>query len=123
MPQAKVQIANVKIKKGPDLCRGPSVFSASCFGLAGDYVRRTWAFSALADLEFNFLAFIKIGVSAALDFRVMNEQIVAAIIWADKSKTFAAVKPFYCTCTHKKSPFGPLIGHKICLSYWLREYS
>jgi len=78
----------------------PLVFSASCFGLAGDYIGRTRAFSALSDLEVNLLAFIKIGVTGALDFRMMNEQIVAATIGADKSKTFAAVKPFYCTCTH-----------------------
>ena len=79
---------------------GPLVFSAFCFGLAGDYVGRTWAFSALSDHELNLLPFIKIGVTGALDFRVVNEQILAATIGADKSKSFTAVKPFYCTCTH-----------------------
>jgi hypothetical protein len=76
------------------------------FGLAGDYVRRAWAFFALSDCELYLLAFVKIGVSGALDFRVMDEQIFAAALGGDKSKSFAAVKPFHNTFTHKKSPFG-----------------
>ena len=80
--------------------QSPLVFSACCFGLAGGYVGRTRAFSALSDLKVNLLAFVKIGVTGAIDFRVMNEQIIAAIIGAYKSKAFCPVKPFYCTCTH-----------------------
>jgi len=91
---------SIQIKKAPTCVGALWFFSASCFQLAGDYIRRTRAFSALADHELDLLPFIKIGVSGALDFRVMDEQIVAATIGADKSKTFAAIKPFYCTCTH-----------------------
>jgi hypothetical protein len=76
------------------------VLSEHRFELPGDYARRARAFSALSDHELDLLAFIKIGVTGALDFRMMDEQIVAATIGADKSKSFAAVKPFYCTCTH-----------------------
>ena len=77
-----------------------------CFGLGRDYVGRTRAFFALSDLELNFLAFLKIGVAGRLDFRVMNEQIIAAIIGRDKSKAFLPVKPFYCTCTHYSAPLA-----------------
>lgn len=76
------------------------------FKLAGDDVRRTRAFFALSDLELHLLALIKRGVAAHLDFRMMNEQILAGIIGGDKSKTFASVEPFYCTCTHYYAPLA-----------------
>jgi hypothetical protein len=34
----------------------------------------------------------------------MDEQIVAAIIRGDKSKSLFRVKPFYYTCTHLRTP-------------------
>jgi len=82
-------------------------------GLAGDYVGRTRAFFALSDLELNLLALLKIGVAGALDFRVMNEQIIAAIIGADKSKAFFPILT--------KVSFGLLNGHKLCLSDFFKR--
>ena len=78
----------------------PLVFPACCFGLTWDYVGRTRAFFALSNLEFYPLAFLKTGVAGGLDFRVMNEQVIARAIGGDKPKAFFPVKPFYCTCTH-----------------------
>jgi hypothetical protein len=88
------------------------VLSEHRFGLAGDYVRRTRPFFALSDHELYLLAFIKTGVSGALDFRVMNEQILAAALGADKSESFASVKPFHNTFTHKKISFWPSMAVK-----------
>jgi hypothetical protein len=36
----------------------------------------------------------------------MNEQILAALVWSDKSEAFFPVKPFYCTCTHFCAPLA-----------------
>jgi len=81
-------------------------FEACCLALTGDYVGRTRAFFALSNLELHLLAFIKTGVALRLDFRVMNEQIVTAVIGGDKSKAFLPIKPFYCTCTHYSAPLA-----------------
>jgi len=67
---------------------------------AWDYVGGTGAFFALSDLEVHFLTFLQRGVTARLYLRVVDEQIIAAIIGTDKSETLFFVKPFYCTCTH-----------------------
>jgi hypothetical protein len=98
------------------------VLSEHCFELTGDYVRRAWPFFALPDCELYLLAFFKIGVSAALDFRVMDEQILTAVLGADKSITFAAVKPLHNTFTHKKTPFWPLLAVKSASRICLRVY-
>jgi len=96
---------NIKLKTG-SVFEEPVSFPVFYFELAGDYVGCTRAFFALADLEFHLLAFVKRGVAAHLDFRMMNEQILAGIIGGDKSKTFASVKPFYCTCAHYCAPLA-----------------
>jgi hypothetical protein len=31
---------------------------------------------------------------------MMNEYIIAPVIWSNKSKTFAVVEPLYGTCSH-----------------------
>jgi len=80
------------------------VFPVCCFGLARDYVGRTGAFSALSDLELNLLTFLETGVPGGLDFRVMNEQVIAASIGGDKAKALFPVKPFYYTCAHYCAP-------------------
>jgi hypothetical protein len=95
-------------QKGSALKRSPLVLSEHHFVLAGGYVGRAWPFFALSDLELYLLAFIKIRIPAHLDFRVMNEQILAAVFGADKSKTFCPVKPLHNTFTHKIS-FWPSI--------------
>jgi hypothetical protein len=37
----------------------------------------------------------------------VNEQIFAAVIRTDKSKTFFTIEPFYCTCTHNNLLYWP----------------
>jgi hypothetical protein len=58
-------------------------------GLAGDYVGRTRAFFALSDLEFHLLAFVERCIARRLNFRVVDEQIFAAIIGVNKAKSLA----------------------------------
>jgi hypothetical protein len=45
----------------------------------------------------------------------MDEQILASVVRAYKSKTFFPIKPFYCTCTHNILLFG-LINRPLNLS-------
>jgi len=52
----------------------------------------------------------------------MNEQIFAAALGRDKSKSFAAVKPFHNTFT-QKTPFWPSMAVKSASRLFLREYS
>jgi hypothetical protein len=35
----------------------------------------------------------------------VDEGIWAAIIWCDKAKAFLAIKPFYCSGSHRVVPF------------------
>jgi len=89
-----------------------------------DYVGRTWALFALSNIKLDLLAFLKIGVAGRLDFGVVDEQILAAVIRRDKSKALFSIKPFYCTCAHYICSPGLLRGHKLTVSHtFLREYS
>jgi len=55
----------------------------------------------LSDFEFYFLAITERCKAAwALYFRMMNEQILAAIVWCDETVTFVCIEPLHCTCTH-----------------------
>ncbi len=74
-------------KKGPAKRQGLSILSSIVVRLARDYVGCAWAFLALSDLEINLLAFIERCVAGCLDFRVMDKQIVAAVIRANKAKS------------------------------------
>ena len=100
-----LQGLKIKLKTG-SVFEEPVSFPVFCFELAGDDVGRTRTFFALSDLKLHLLAFVKRGVAAHLDFRMMNEQILAGVVGSDKSKTFASVKPFYCTCTHFCAPLA-----------------
>ena len=84
--------------------RGLSVFKPSPW-LTRNYVCRTWAFFALADLEFNLLAFIERCVAGGFYFRIMDENIIAAVIRSNKTISLTSIEPFYCTCTHHISPW------------------
>ncbi len=74
--------------------------------LFGHDVNGTRAFFALADIKRHGLTFLKVGVATHFNLRMMNEQLFAAIIGDNESKTFFAIKPFYFACTHCNS-FGP----------------
>jgi hypothetical protein len=68
--------------------------------LLRDDVCGAGAFFALAYVELDRLALLQLGVSAHLDFRMMNEEILAAIIGNDKPKTLFTIEPLYFTSTH-----------------------
>lgn len=69
--------------------------------LERDNLIGAWAFLALPNFKFYFLPIIKSCVTATtLNFRVMYEQIFAAIFRRNKSKTLVCVEPLDCTFTH-----------------------
>jgi len=77
---AAAQVTQAQSKR-PRNSSGAFRFQASRLsGLAGDYVGRTRAFLALSDLEFHLLAFVERCIARRLNIRVMDEQILAAVI-------------------------------------------
>lgn len=50
---------------------------------------------------------------------MMDEQIVAAVIRADETKTFTVIEPFYFTCTHVYDSLG---SHKNLTQLSLYDY-
>lgn len=53
-----------------------------------------------ADFEFDFLAVFKLCVAVALNFRVVDEKIFAAVVGLDETVAFLGVEPLYCSCAH-----------------------
>ena len=51
-------------------------------------------------LELDFLVFRQRSEAFALDDRVVNEHVVAAILGGDEAETLGFVKPFHSTGTH-----------------------
>jgi len=64
------------------------------------YVVCTWAFFALSSLKIDLLVFIECCVAGGLNFRVVDEQVIAAVIRTNKTISLVCIEPFYCTCTH-----------------------
>jgi hypothetical protein len=63
-------------------------------------VRRLWSLASLSNLVLDFLPFTKRLESLPLNTRVMNKQIVAAVIRSDKTEPLPVIKPFYLTLCH-----------------------
>jgi hypothetical protein len=66
------------MQKGPAVWQGLSILSSLVVWLDRLYVGRTWAFLALSDLEIDLLAFI--------EGRVVDKEVVSAIIRGNKTK-------------------------------------
>ncbi len=92
-------------KRRPRNLAGPLGFQRFSPYLSRDNVGCAWALLALSNLELDLLAFIERCVAGGLDFRMMDEQIIATVIRNNKTETLGCVKPFYCTCTHCNSPW------------------
>ena len=93
------RLGDAKQKKGPAAGRA---FRSSrfTFALAGDHVRRAGTLSTLTDGELDLLVFVKCCVAFGSDFRVVNEEVFAAVIRSNEAKSLARVEPFYCACRH-----------------------
>src|SRR3972149_2935721 len=61
------------------------------------------AFRTLNDVKGNLLAFFEGFEAAHVDCGEMREQIFAAIIRSNETKTFCIVEPLYCTVCHVTS--------------------
>ena len=57
----------------------------------------TRAFFALSCLKVNLLVLIECCVTCGFHFRMVDEQVTAAAIGSNKTKTFVCIKPFYCS--------------------------
>jgi len=86
--------------------KGPYVYAGPFIGLpfhrcsAGRDVGRLRSFSALAGDIVHGLTFLKRLESFAGDVRVMDKEVLTAIIGDDKSKTLLLTEPFYRTLCH-----------------------
>jgi hypothetical protein len=79
----------IMIQKGPTTWQGLSILSSLVLWLDRGYVGRTWAFLALSDLELDLLAFIQRCIACCLDLRVMDKQVIAAIVRGNKTISLA----------------------------------
>ena len=57
--------------------------------LARNYIGRTGPLLALSDLELDLLAFVERCIASSLDFRVVDKQILAAVIRDYEAKSLA----------------------------------
>jgi hypothetical protein len=62
-----------------------------------NYVCRTGSFLAFAHRVLDLLPLVEVGIPLCLDFRVVNEQVRAAVVSDYKSVSFSAIEPFYCS--------------------------
>ena len=69
--------------------------SLSALNIGGLLALRT-----LRNRELNFLTFCEGLETVHVDCGKMREQILAAIIWRDKTETFCIVEPLDSTCFH-----------------------
>ena len=88
-----------RIKKALRLGRAFRFSSVVAF-LAGNYVRRTGTFFALSHLKVDLLAFFERSIALGFNLRVVDKQIVAAIIRVNEAESLAWIKPFYRTFAH-----------------------
>lgn len=75
-------------------------------------VRRLGALLTLLDVEFNFLIFLQVPVTGALDSREVCEYIGGAIIWGDEAVALVGVEPFDCACGHNVIPYFLVWDHE-----------
>jgi hypothetical protein len=74
----------------------------------------------LSNFIFNFLAFIKrFKAALALNFRMMNKQVFASVLWSDKTEAFVWIEPLYGTCTHADFFLVKLILRRLpCIDFF-----
>ena len=94
------------MKKGPvtrAFCLGSRLIAA--LAAAGMTLHRAdfrsrGALGALRRFEFHGLAFFERLEAGALDLGVVGEEVFAAVIRRDESKTLLVVEPLYFACSH-----------------------
>ncbi len=68
--------------------------------LSGLYLGGLLSLGAFLSLKPNSLSLGEGLETGAADCGVMNKNVIATILRGDKTKTFALIKPLYCTITH-----------------------
>src|SRR5882757_6462826 len=68
--------------------------------LDGANARGLWALGALADLELDLLVLFKGAEAAALNFRVVDENIRGPVLRGDKAEALLRVEPLHSSLWH-----------------------
>src|SRR5258707_3756585 len=85
----------VRYRNGAGVSRSP--ISAT---LDGANARGLWALGALADLELDLLVLFKGAEAAALNFRVVDENIRGPVLRGDKAEALLPVEPLHSSLRH-----------------------
>src|SRR5437867_4766644 len=65
-----------------------------------------WPLLAFADLELDALPFAQALVSLSDDGRVMDENILRAVVRTDETETLFCIEPFHLACCHRSTPLS-----------------
>src|SRR5262245_5857877 len=68
--------------------------------LDGGYLDRLRTFLPLLDLELNALVLLKRAKAAPLDFGIVDEEVLSAVVWGDETVALFAVEPFHSSLRH-----------------------
>jgi hypothetical protein len=62
-------------------------------------------FGALLDLELHALVFLECAIAASLDLRVVDEEVLRAVVRGDEAEALVTVEPFHSSLCHLLSSF------------------
>src|ERR1700743_509598 len=82
--------------KGPDI----QIPGLRAERLEGGYSDRLRAFRSLSDFELDSLILFKGAVTAALDLRVVDEDVFRAVVRCNESEPLLVVEPFHSALRH-----------------------
>src|SRR5215218_1507414 len=102
------------------LSRAGRVNSAWFASLARDlrHVLSGRSLLALDGVELDLIAFSEGLETAALNRRMMDEQILRAILWRDETEALVVVEPLHCACrTHGRTPNWCIRGRSPDMPY------
>jgi hypothetical protein len=88
------------MKERPCDWAGPFLVQALVSTLYGSHTGCTRALLALSNLELDLLTFIERGVTLGFDLRVVDEQVLAAVIRSDETESLGRIEPLYRTSAH-----------------------
>lgn len=91
---------------GRSLSRRGPLSREERFLLDSANLNRLGALLALLNLELHPLSFVQGAVSRHLDLRLVDEEVLGAVIGDDEPEPLIAVEPLHNSCTHCSSHFG-----------------
>ena len=96
VPRAWEERANrIKLPYGRTRLALPRTMETVCATLFGPHVHGFWSLFPLRRLELDALIVFERAESLSGDIRVMDEQVVPAVIGSDESKSFFVTEPLH----------------------------